>query len=93
MVSYSDAQEQLEGLDSPPVQIEAISGTIVIHSCHYSTGFLFYPPDVFEGAMAKNLIQKDVEQVVPIVLARAGYEMRSIDLGKSGEIVCTIEVG
>jgi hypothetical protein len=33
--------------------------------------------------MAKNLIQKDVEQIVPLTLARAGYEMRQIEAEKS----------
>jgi hypothetical protein len=49
------------------------------------TEFLLYLLDVFDSAIAKNLIQKDVEQVVPVILARAGYEMRSIDLREGGE--------
>jgi hypothetical protein len=34
--------------------------------------------------MSTNLLQKDVEQIVPIVLARAGYEKRLIEDEKAG---------
>ena len=35
--------------------------------------------------MSTGLIQKDVEQIVPIVLARAGYEKRLIENDNGGE--------
>jgi hypothetical protein len=34
--------------------------------------------------MSTNLLQKDVEQVVPIVLARASYEKRLLEDDKAG---------
>ena len=35
--------------------------------------------------MSTGLIQKDVDQIVPIVLARAGYEKRLIENDNGGE--------
>jgi hypothetical protein len=40
---------------------------------------------LFQKALSTNLIQKDVEQIVPIVLARAGFEKRLIESGTAGE--------
>jgi hypothetical protein len=40
---------------------------------------------LFQKALSTNLIQKDVEQIVPLVLARAGYEKRLIESGTAGE--------
>jgi squamous cell carcinoma antigen recognized by T-cells 3 len=34
--------------------------------------------------MSTNLLQKDVEQVVPIILARASYEKRLLEDDKAG---------
>lgn len=41
-------------------------------------------PEAFGRAMSMNVLQKDVEQVVPIVLARASYEKRLLEDDKAG---------
>ncbi|KAF9013425.1 hypothetical protein BDQ17DRAFT_1386973 [Cyathus striatus] len=41
--------------------------------------------DIYSRAFATNLLQSDVEQIVPIVLARAGYEKRKIGAGTADE--------
>ena len=40
--------------------------------------------DLYTRALSTNLIQTDVEQIVPLTLARAGFEKRLIESGKSG---------
>lgn len=52
----------------------------------------FQPPlltdwgtDIYTRAVAIGLVQKDVEELVPLVLARAGYELRKIQGGTAGE--------
>ncbi|KAF9257513.1 hypothetical protein L218DRAFT_910382 [Marasmius fiardii PR-910] len=42
-------------------------------------------PNIYEKAFSLNLLQSDVEQIVPIVLARAGYEKRRIEGGTSDD--------
>ncbi|KDQ62555.1 hypothetical protein JAAARDRAFT_121734 [Jaapia argillacea MUCL 33604] len=41
--------------------------------------------DAYARALSTNVIQKDVEQIVPLVLARAGFEKRQIETSKAGE--------
>jgi hypothetical protein len=41
--------------------------------------------DAFDRAMSTNLLQKDVEQIAPIVLARAGFEKRLLEDDKAGQ--------
>jgi hypothetical protein len=41
---------------------------------------------VFTQAFGTNLLQSDVEQIVPVVLARAGYEKRRLEAGAEGKI-------
>ncbi|KZT27355.1 hypothetical protein NEOLEDRAFT_1060705 [Neolentinus lepideus HHB14362 ss-1] len=43
--------------------------------------------DAYTRAMSANLIQKDVEQIIPVVLARAGHWKRQIMSGKSGKTI------
>lgn len=40
--------------------------------------------DAYNRALSMNLIQHEVEQIVPLILARAGYEKRVIEAGKAG---------
>ncbi|KII83027.1 hypothetical protein PLICRDRAFT_180796 [Plicaturopsis crispa FD-325 SS-3] len=53
---------------------------------------VLYPADretvagTFDHALSTNLVQKDVEQIVPLFLARAGYEKRVIESGKGDEM-------
>ncbi|KAJ6619546.1 hypothetical protein B0H10DRAFT_2367855 [Mycena sp. CBHHK59/15] len=41
--------------------------------------------DIFDKALATNLIQADVEQIVPFILARAGYEKRRFEASDADE--------
>lgn len=41
--------------------------------------------DVYAKALATGLVQRDVEQIVPLVLARAGYEKRQLETGGAVE--------
>ena len=36
-------------------------------------------PAIYDRAFATGLLQTDVEQIVPVVLARAGYDKRSAE--------------
>ncbi|EIN12540.1 hypothetical protein PUNSTDRAFT_81810 [Punctularia strigosozonata HHB-11173 SS5] len=54
--------------------------------------------DVYAKALSTNLVQQDVEQIIPLVLARAGYEARRIESGSADEdtpgiLVQTLEDG
>ncbi|TDL22101.1 hypothetical protein BD410DRAFT_788782 [Rickenella mellea] len=54
--------------------------------------------DVYDRALATGLLQKDAEQLVPLVLARAGYEKRIVESSAEGErnfetLVAVLEVG
>lgn len=40
--------------------------------------------DVFNKAFGTGLLEKDVEQIVPVVLSRAGYERRCIEAEQGG---------
>jgi hypothetical protein len=40
--------------------------------------------EIYAKALSTNLIQAEVEQIVPLTLARAGYEKRQIEAGKAG---------
>jgi hypothetical protein len=46
-----------------------------------------YSSDAYAKALSMNLLQSDVEQIVPIVLARAGFEKRQIETGDAGVIL------
>jgi hypothetical protein len=41
--------------------------------------------DIFQKSIDAKLIQKDVEQIVPVILARAGSEKRLLESGHAGE--------
>ena len=41
--------------------------------------------DIFQKALDTKLIQSDVEQIVPVILARAGAEKRQIESGRAGK--------
>ena len=41
--------------------------------------------DAYEKTKAISPLQADVEQLVPVVLARAGYEKRRVEEGSAGE--------
>ncbi|KXN88177.1 hypothetical protein AN958_07636 [Leucoagaricus sp. SymC.cos] len=41
--------------------------------------------DVFTKALETKVVQQDPEQLIPVILARAGYERRRIENGKSDE--------
>ncbi|CAK5284383.1 unnamed protein product [Mycena citricolor] len=41
--------------------------------------------DVFDKALATNLLQSDVEQLVPLLLARAGYDRRQFEASNGDE--------
>ncbi|KAJ3565020.1 hypothetical protein NP233_g7910 [Leucocoprinus birnbaumii] len=41
--------------------------------------------DVFTRALETKVIQQDVEQLIPVVLARASYERRRVESGKADE--------
>ena len=41
--------------------------------------------DIFTKAFGTNLLQTDVEQIVPVILARAGYERRRYEAGAEGK--------
>jgi squamous cell carcinoma antigen recognized by T-cells 3 len=43
-------------------------------------------PDIFTQAFGTNLLQTDVEQIVPVILARAGYERRRFEAGVEGKV-------
>ncbi|KAL0576045.1 Splicing factor [Marasmius crinis-equi] len=55
-------------------------------------------PDVYAKAFSVNLLQSDVEQVIPVVLARAGSEKRRIEEGTSDDetlptLISNVETG
>jgi hypothetical protein len=35
--------------------------------------------EIFDNAFTTNLLQKDAEQIIPVVLARASYERRRLE--------------
>lgn len=41
--------------------------------------------DVFTRAFQGNILQQNPEQLIPVVLARAGYERRKIESGRADE--------
>lgn len=41
--------------------------------------------DVYMQAFNTKLLVEDIEQIVPVVLARVGYERRKIEAGNGGE--------
>lgn len=43
--------------------------------------------DAFAKALSTNLIQSDVEQIVPLTLAKAGVDKRKIDAGTAGKMI------
>lgn len=43
--------------------------------------------DVYGRAFATNLLKKDVEQTILVVLARAGYERRRLASGTGGKLL------
>jgi hypothetical protein len=45
---------------------------------------LIWIPEAFDRAMSMKVLQKDVEQVIPVVLARASYEKRLLEDDKAG---------
>lgn len=45
---------------------------------------------VYTRALSTGLIQKDVEQVVAIVLARAGAERRTAEANPEGDLVYSL---
>jgi hypothetical protein len=42
--------------------------------------------DIFQKALDTKLVQLDVEQIVPVILARAGAEKRLIESGRAGQV-------
>lgn len=50
--------------------------------------------DIYTKALSANLVQQDVEQIIPLALARAGYEVRRIESGTAGtSSLCCIRAG
>jgi hypothetical protein len=46
--------------------------------------------DIYNQAFSTNLLQADVEQIVPVILARAGYEKRRMENDPDGGYIgCT----
>lgn len=41
--------------------------------------------DVFTRALETKVIQQDPEQLIPVILARAGYERRRVESGRADE--------
>ncbi|KAH7922022.1 hypothetical protein BV22DRAFT_1131760 [Leucogyrophana mollusca] len=48
--------------------------------------------EAFSRALSTNLFGKDVQQTVQLILARAGFEKRRIEVGKGGEILCNAAI-
>ena len=42
--------------------------------------------DIFQNALDTKLVQLDVEQIVPVILARAGAEKRLLESGRAGQV-------
>ncbi|KAF5315056.1 hypothetical protein D9619_007334 [Psilocybe cf. subviscida] len=42
-------------------------------------------PDIFDRAIATKVVQKDIDQLAPLILARGGYEKRNLEIGKGGD--------
>ncbi|KAK1236238.1 Splicing factor [Marasmius sp. AFHP31] len=75
----------LEGADAQTVDLgnDNIPGT-ANRSALYRV-LTYSTLDVYARAFSVNLLQSDVEQLIPVVLARAGYEKRRIDSGTSDD--------
>ncbi len=43
--------------------------------------------DIFDRALAMKIVQKDTNQLVPLILARAGYERRQLDESNEGTLL------
>jgi len=41
--------------------------------------------DVYARALESKVVQQDLEQLIPLILARASYERRRIEAGKADE--------
>jgi squamous cell carcinoma antigen recognized by T-cells 3 len=71
----SDPEEESE---AETVSIKFILRIVV------SPGLMCAIIDAYNRAISMKLVQTEVEQIVPLILARAGYEKRCIAAGKAG---------
>ncbi len=72
-------QERLKGLDVEE-DIEAVEGANTFRVPVYHID-LEYISDIFNRAFDTKMIQQDVDQIVAMVLSRAGYERRRLEAG------------
>lgn len=42
---------------------------------------------IYNQAFSTNLLQSDVEQIIPVTLARAGFERRRFEASDSGTLI------
>jgi hypothetical protein len=57
----------------------------VNNSIFFMSAVTQFRTDIFQKALDTKLIQLDVEQIVPVILARAGAEKRQIESGRAGK--------
>lgn len=48
--------------------------------------------DIYDKALSTNLLQSDVEQIVPVLLARSGYDRRQFE-GSGGMCPIPLDIG
>lgn len=75
---------QKEPIEDPPEGLESIPG---LYLSRNSVHCIFYGwfTDIYDRALEAKLVQVDIEELIPLVLARAGYEKRKVEAGDAGE--------
>lgn len=61
---------------------ETIPGLSCKYTCILGGGSHYL--DIYNRAIDAKLVQSDIEQLAPLVLARGGYEKRSLEAGSEG---------
>lgn len=69
--------EQYDGM-------ETVAGRFAFLQFSIRLMYFLLTIDVFDHALAMKIVQKDASQLVPLVLARAGYERRQLDESNEG---------
>jgi hypothetical protein len=75
----------------PVSQLESVPGMLSF-SAHVSPSpsptkrnGLTLSSDTYASVLERNVVQKDVNQIVPFTLARAGYDRRLLEMEDSSE--------
>jgi hypothetical protein len=80
---FQFVQERVDASELQTDGLETVAG-MRIPSFWVRGFFIDVWADVYDRAMGTKAVSLDVNQIIPLVMARAGYEKRRLDMGNEG---------